>query len=209
MNRRSSARAYALASTVLASTAAITLSSLCLLGCLPQLESTDDDGGASTTTETTVGDAGTGCTQSLTTGVTLCSAIASCPTLVVDQTTFPGCGYRIQDEATQLDLQCNCGSYVCPIGLASSCTAAATLLNGLSYATVCAQAAEGECTTQGSSVVATTPTPTTTSSTTTGSTTTGTSTPTTGTGTSTSSTCNTQCIINCGDAPDCQQLCGC
>jgi hypothetical protein len=161
------------------------------------------DSGASASSSTTVGDAGTACSEDPATGVTLCADISTCPTVSVNQATLPGCGYLVQADPTVLDLECTCGTYLCPIGVAAACTQAASLLSGLAYATVCAQSSEGLCVQEAAPVVATAPTATSTPSTSpTTPTTTGTASPTT-------TTCNTQCIVNCGDAPDCQLLCGC
>ena len=173
------------------------------LGCLQPLDPDAADGGAAATSSPpTVGDAGTDCTQDPTTGITLCADISTCPSVSVSSTTLAGCGFLIQDDPSTLVLECNCGNYLCPIGVPGTCAQAANLLTGLSSTTVCQQALEGECVQEVTASVAAAPAPTSTATTT--------STTTTGSGTSTpTSTCNTQCIINCGDAPDCQQLCGC
>jgi len=170
-------------------------------GCLA-IDPDAADSGAAATSSTTVGDAGSGCSEGPATGVTLCADISTCPSISVSQSTLPGCGFLVEANSTVLDLECNCGTYLCSIGVATGCAQAVSLLDGLSYATVCAQASQGLCVQEAAPTVAAAPAATATTPTTTTTAPTSTSTPTT-------STCNTQCIINCGDAPDCQQLCGC
>jgi hypothetical protein len=83
------------------------------------------------------------------TGVTLCDGISTCPGLLVDEDQFPGCGFRIDDpnDVDVMDLECACYGQICPIGITTSCTQAAALLQDQSQYTVCEQVDEGRCTT--------------------------------------------------------------
>jgi len=91
--------------------------------------------------------AGLGCGVDPDTQVTLCLGNATCPTLSVDPDLFPGCGFRIHNDPTVLDLECACYGQICPIGIASSCDQAAALMQDQSQYTVCIQVDEGRCTT--------------------------------------------------------------
>ena len=161
------------------------VSTITASGCFQLSTSTHDDAGTAPGTSTTVDGAapaavGAGCVTTAQAGITLCSAISICPSLVVDQDVFPDCGFRIQGQT--LDLECDCSGAVCPIGVPVTCTQAAQLLQQQQSATnVCTQVSEGRCT-QGAA-----PAPS-------------------GTGTS---TCDTACRDGCGGDPSCWKACGC
>jgi hypothetical protein len=136
---------------------------------------TGEDGGA----------AGTSCGSDPTTGTTLCLGVTSCPSLTIDPNAWPSCGFRPTGGST-LDLECLCGDSLCPIGVATSCETATSLLSMQTQLMVCEQVSEQRC-------VAVTPA-------------TGAS---GGEDAGTPSTCNQTCLVGCGTADDCRQLCGC
>lgn len=81
------------------------------------------------------------------TGVTLCLAISTCPDVVIDPDLFPGCGFRIHPTSVDvIDMECACYGQICPIGVATTCAQAATLMQDQSQYTVCMQVDEGRCT---------------------------------------------------------------
>jgi len=144
-------------------------------------ESSDDASTAS-------GASGTGCTQDPTTGITLCTGLSECSSIAIDQSALAGCGFRVHAGSALIDLECLCGTDLCPIGVPDTCAQASTLLSGLTSLVVCEQDSEGKCVQEEAAEAGTS----------------------TGSGTtSTTSTCNNQCLVSCGAAPDCQQLCGC
>jgi hypothetical protein len=111
------------------------------------------DAGAVATTPTTgvtgaVTPSGAGCTEDAVTQVTLCEQISTCPGVDVDQGAFPGCGFRITQGSPALDLECLCGTSLCPIGVPSTCADATQLLSQQSSITVCEQSDEGRCVAQ-------------------------------------------------------------
>ena len=89
--------------------------------------------------------AGINCGNDPQTGQELCLGLSSCPGLVVNQNTFPGCGFRPTGGAT-IDLECACSGFICPLGTATTCAQAKSLLAGQTYAGVCVQVSEGRCT---------------------------------------------------------------
>jgi hypothetical protein len=97
------------------------------------------DGGAS---DSGVKVTGAGCGEVLP-GVTLCRAVRSCPTLVVDSDQFPNCGFRIRGSA--LDLECACDRSLCPMGVPVTCADAERLLSSQHETMVCLQLDEGRC----------------------------------------------------------------
>jgi len=141
-------------------------------------------------------DMGTGCGSDPTTGVTLCTSTTACPSVTVDESVFPECGFLLSSGATYL--VCLCSGYLCPIGAGqpTSCADAASLLAAGNQGIACGQASDGKCEALSSGSV--TPTmeggiaPTTTDS-----------------GLSGSSGCDTNCEAMCGGEPDCVQMCGC
>ncbi len=133
------------------------------------------------------GPSGVGCGADPTTGTVLCVGVSSCASLAFDPSAWPNCGFRVTGGTT-LDLECLCGDSLCPIGVATSCDQASELLSSQTQLMVCEQVAEQRCVS-----VAVTAAPT-------GDDAAAPSTP---------STCNQTCLVGCGTAPDCLQLCGC
>jgi hypothetical protein len=130
------------------------LIALSLVGCLDfsiggKGDAGTVDGSATKTDATTTADASTttgiSCGQDPQTGETLCLGLSTCPGLTVDQNEFPGCGFRVTGGST-VDLECACSGYVCPIGIATSCAQAKSLLASQTFAGVCVQVSEGRCT---------------------------------------------------------------
>lgn len=116
-------------------------------------DSSSSGGDASTSTSseggegsTTTGVTGVDCGPDPDTGVVLCSGISSCPGLTVDPDLYPGCGFRVHDGSSVLDLECACYGEICPIGIASSCDQATALMQDQSQYVVCMQIDEGRCT---------------------------------------------------------------
>ena len=131
--------------------------------------------GGSTPTAT-----GVQCVTEPESGAVLCSAISTCPSVVVDRDVFPNCGFRIMGST--MDLECDCQGQLCPIGVPVTCAQAAQLLDmQQSETNVCTQVSEGRCTMG-------TPSPA---------------------PTGTTSTCDTGCRDQCGGDPSCYKLCGC
>lgn len=87
---------------------------------------------------------GVDCGQDPYTGVILCSAISTCPNIYIDPDLYPECGFRVRGSI--LDMECACYGKLCPIGVTTSCTEAASLLANQSQYSVCAQINEGRCT---------------------------------------------------------------
>ena len=125
---------------------------------------------------------GVDCITEQATSATICTGISLCPGLVVDHDVYPDCGFRVKGNV--LDLECACGSDVCPIGVPQTCTQAQSMLSSQSEGTVCAQVAEGRCTP-------------------------GTPAPSSGGTTGGGSTCDKACEGECGGDPSCIQSCGC
>jgi hypothetical protein len=124
---------------------------------------------------------GTSCGTDPGSGVTLCLGISSCPTVAVDPDQLPGCGYRISGNV--IDLECLCDDSLCPVGSAASCADAKALLQDQTSQGVCAEVADGKCTTVSQ-------TPANTSS-------------------NTASSCDKDCRDECSGDPGCLTLCGC
>jgi hypothetical protein len=123
---------------------------------------------------------GTGCGTDPQSQITLCSGVDTCPGLTIDPAAWPNCGFRI-GAGTSLDLECLCANALCPIGVATGCTQATQLLSAQNELSVCQQVSENRC----PMVVAP---------------------PDAG---AVPSTCDRNCEIGCGTAPDCLQICGC
>ena len=141
-------------------------------------------GGASTTTGTggaTTAAQGASCGTDPDTSAILCLASTVCPGLTIDSEVYPGCGYRVNGGA--LDIECSCSGWLCPLG-AASCADAKLKLADQNYGVVCSQAAGGTCA-QGTPVGAT---PSSSSS---------------------GGTCDTTCRTECAGEPTCIQACGC
>jgi hypothetical protein len=146
-----------------------------------KLGSSTDSGSGGGATE---GDGGTvtgsDCGTDTTTGVTLCLGISLCSDVTVDTEVFPACGFRVSGSA--IDIECVCGSWLCPLGTTASCDAAAKLLSEQNEGTVCARASAGECTELSVK---------------------------TSSSSSGSGTCNTVCRDECAGDPTCIVACGC
>lgn len=131
----------------------------------------DSDGGTVT---------GSNCGTDSTTGVTLCLGIDLCPDVTVDNSVFPACGFRVNGSA--IDIECVCGSWLCPLGTTATCDDAARLLSEQNEGEVCARVSAGECVelaVDGSS------------------------------SSRGSGTCDTVCRDECAGAPTCIAACGC
>jgi hypothetical protein len=172
----------------------MTLAAGCIQEVSTGLGTTDTSSSASMSDDASTGGlaSGTGCGEDPTTGITLCSGISECSSITVDPSALAGCGFRIHSGSGLIDLECLCGTSLCPIGVPDTCAEASSLLGGLTSLVVCEQASEGKCVQEEAAEAGTGGT---------GSTGTGT--------TGTTSTCNNQCLVSCGAEPDCQQLCGC
>lgn len=161
------------------------ISLLLLSSCLAISQDTGDagasgSGGSGGSGGSAASAIGTGCGQDPTTGATLCLGVSTCTGLTVDQDKFPNCGFR-QPSGTTLDIECSCSGYVCPLGVATSCAEAQTILSERNYLTVCAQVDDGHCT-EGSS---------------------------SGAAGASASKCDKGCELGCANDPLCIQSCGC
>ncbi len=145
------------------------------------IPSTGDGGALSSSAE------GTGCGTDPTTGVTLCVGMSQCPTVTVDQSVFPECGFYVAGGS--IYLACLCSNYLCPIGQPATCDQAASLLQSTNEGTVCGEASNNGCTEVMSPA---------------GSASTGAATT-----VEAGSGCDMTCAAGCAGEPDCIQLCGC
>jgi hypothetical protein len=143
MRARPLSAVAATTTTLLALTFVLTSAGGCLeLGLGPT------DGG------TTASDAGTDadasgiqtadCFQDKLSGIVLCRATSLCPTVYVDETLYPDCGFRVTGNTAQLLCLCN-GEQLCPGVAAVRCTDFATFLNQNSELSVCSRVADGLC----------------------------------------------------------------
>lgn len=139
------------------------------------------DGGsksAALANSTDAGPSGTNCFEDPASQVILCERIDLCPGVRVDPGAFPNCGFRMRVGA-RLDLECLCGTALCPVGVPTRCDQVKPLLDVQSALIVCGQRAEGRCvdvaTTDGGVV----------------------------------GTCDKACAAECVGSPACIQLCGC
>lgn len=122
---------------------------------------------------------GIGCGRDAVTGVVLCASISSCPSVVVDTQVFPNCGFSVHGDA--LDLECLCSEQLCPMGLATTCEQAASVLaHDENESVVCASIADGKCKSVAPAGK-------------------------TGGG----SMCDATCAGECGGDPTCLMMCGC
>lgn len=126
---------------------------------------------------------GAGCGVEGETNTTLCRAVSSCPTVVIDSQAFPNCGFRIRGSVA--DLVCACGPVLCSMGTYTTCAQAAQLLTTQTEQQVCLQSYEGRC-------AAASPA---------GSSSSGSS--------GQSGTCDRACLAECGGGGACASLCGC
>jgi hypothetical protein len=125
---------------------------------------------------------GIACNTDLATHATLCAATTACPSVSVDATLFPNCGFRTLQAAFELDCVCY-GNYLCPVGTVKTCLEVTTLFSSKTLASVCNEVSLGLCSQSTAST-------------------------TTGTGGRTS-TCNQDCYSSCVGSPACIVACGC
>jgi hypothetical protein len=114
------------------------------------------------------------------TSATLCLGNTACPGLTIDTVVYPGCGFRVNGAA--VDIECSCSGWLCPLG-ATSCAVAKQKLAEENYGAVCGQLGGGAC-------IQGVPTPRSTSS-------------------SSGGSCDPTCRSECAGEPTCLQLCGC
>jgi hypothetical protein len=164
---------------------------LVVLGCgFVQLTPTGGDTSAATSAEggtdaatTPTGIVGGGCGIEANSGTELCVATSACPNVVVDTTAFPNCGFRIVSGASEL--VCACDTQICSMGAFTTCDQAAALLTSQTQEQVCLQINEGRCS-------AAIPVPSS-----------------SGSSGSSGSTCDKQCLSECGGGEACASICGC
>ncbi len=116
------------------------------LACGNSSISTGTGGGTTTGGDAAAGAAavrGLGCGVEQETGSVLCAGVSACPGLLVNQDAYPGCGFRV--NGTAFDLQCACQDVLCPVGTPRTCTQAKALLDNQNRLIVCAQVNEGRC----------------------------------------------------------------
>ncbi len=161
-------------------------------GCvIPTITQNTDAGASSSSSSSSGGDGGSGsaaaaaatgtnCTQ-ITSTISLCQTISSCPNLTRNPKTLPQCGFRIHGAA--IDPECYCqNQYLCPVGAPTTCTEAAAETTGdVNYDSVCEEAVQGRCTDLSA---------------------------TGGTGSGTSAACQS-CVSACDNVPACIEACGC
>jgi hypothetical protein len=178
--------------------AALAAPSACIV---PSISQNTDAGTAAASssdagaTATATAAQGASCTQ-INATTSLCQFINLCPTLTLNTSVFPQCGFRIHGDA--IDPECFCDNeYLCPIGSPTTCAEAATESTGdVTYDSVCQQYLTGHCTDLNAAASA--------GSTSTGSTSTGS----TSTGSTTTAACQS-CLTNCANVPACIEACGC
>lgn len=117
------------------------------------------------------------------TGATLCRATSQCPSVAIDPQDLPHCGFRIKGGSAEL--VCACGESICSMGAYTTCAQAAQLLTSQTEQQVCAQIAEGRCTTGTSSTSSSS------------------------SGSSSGRPCDKQCMAECGGGSGCASVCGC
>jgi hypothetical protein len=88
---------------------------------------------------------GTGCVV-VAPNVKLCTGTSACPSITVDETVLPDCGFYFQ--GTSVYLACLCSGYLCPVGngSAATCDQAASILASGTAGEACGEASNGECT---------------------------------------------------------------
>lgn len=165
------------------------LATVIFVGCgLEQLS----QGGGSGSSAATKGDAGSdadagiqgaGCGIESGSGQQLCIATSICPTVIVDTSSLPHCGFRIKGSTSEL--VCACGDVICSMGAFTTCSQAASLLSSQTEGAVCAQVPDGRC-------FGAAPTSS-------GSTSSSGSRP----------TCDRTCMQECGGGAACASICGC
>ena len=162
-----------------------------LVGCpLPSVSSSSGGGGVATADVAT--GVGTDCGADPTTGTVLCLGVNICPSITIDSSVYPDCGFQIAGAA--INIECLCGQYLCPLGAAATCEAAAALLAQENEGTVCGSQSSGGCTYLPATGAATSTATTATTATTI---------------TTVAATCDTTCRDQCAGEPSCLQMCGC
>jgi hypothetical protein len=156
-----------------------------LVACLQQVSTgtgTTDPTASTTSTSSSSGalPTGTACTDDPQTQVTLCEATSLCPGVVVDPGALPNCGFQLHPGSV-LDLECLCGTALCPIGVPQTCAQATQLLASQTSLVVCQQVSNATCIELAPAA----------------------------TDAGAASSCDKQCETECSGEPDCIQLCGC
>jgi hypothetical protein len=129
---------------------------------------------------------GTGCGTDPSSGITLCVGTSGCPSVRVDQSVFPECGFYFANG--NVYLVCLCAGSLCPIGQPTTCNAAASLLDSTNEGAVCAEISNpGGCTALGTAAAAMDG----------------------GSDSGSGSGCDESCAAMCAGEPDCLPLCGC
>jgi hypothetical protein len=108
-------------------------------------DTSKDDGGADAAPKASNG---IDCIVEPTTGATLCTAVSTCPTVLVDHDVYPNCGFRMKagtTTSTTMILECACNGSLCPIGVPTTCAQAQKLLGEQTEPLVCNQIADGRC----------------------------------------------------------------
>jgi hypothetical protein len=160
------------------------LLTLALSGCalLQQLDGGGTGGTATTppaASGSSAGAQGTNCGTDPDTSAVLCLGSTVCPGLTMDTSVFPGCGFRVNGAA--VDIECSCSGWLCPLG-ATSCSDAQSKMMAENYSVVCSQLGTAACV-QGKPVASSS--------------------------SSSGGTCDTTCRDECAGEPNCIQLCGC
>jgi hypothetical protein len=142
--------------------------------------STGADGGAGATPSAPTGTSGCGTDPQ--SGAVLCLSVDACPGLELASGAYPGCGFAPRGPGV-IDMECLCGDSLCPVGVATTCGAAKTLIDNQSSLVVCEQLAEGRCVQQKRSTVTV--------------------------DAGSTGGCNEACAETCANVPTCLQMCGC
>ena len=124
---------------------------------------------------------GSNCGTDPDTSAVLCLGSGVCPGLTIDSEVYPGCGFRV--NGTAVDIECSCSGWLCPLGAASCSDAQATKLASASAGVICSELGNGICV-QGTPVSS-------------------------AAGSSSGGTCDTTCRTECAGEPTCIQACGC
>jgi len=141
-------------------------------------------GGSATTTAAAGGSTtaqGSNCGTDPDTSAVLCLGSNVCPGLTIDSSAFPGCGFRVNGSA--VDIECSCSGFLCPLG-AASCADAQSKLSNENLGVVCSQLGSAACV-QGTPVAASS------------------------SSSSAGGTCDQSCLAGCAGEPICIQNCGC
>ncbi|MBN1605185.1 MAG: hypothetical protein JW940_01055 [Polyangiaceae bacterium] len=160
---------------------ALWLLSILLVSCMQMPTSFTDEVGAAGSDGADASEpaevTGSDCVTDAQSRVTLCTSISSCDGLAVDHDAYPDCGFRV--GGSNIDLECFCGDYLCPMGTSLSCAQARELLADSNELAVCAQQGEGRCALRATTEPAR------------------------------DSSCDRSCAQECVNSPACLELCGC